>query len=84
MTTTRIWLKLAIAFTVLIVVLTAIGQSELRRMHEINDTLTGITGTRSEKLQIAREALTLSNHNSRITMEIFLVKIKSTDSQFVG
>ena len=43
-------------------------------MHEINDTLSDITGRRSDKLQLAREALTLSNRNSRITMEIFLVQ----------
>jgi PAS domain S-box-containing protein len=43
-------------------------------MHQINDTLSGITGVRSDKLQLAREGLTLSNRNNRITMEIFLVQ----------
>src|SRR5580658_10115759 len=62
------------AFAVLIAVLVGIGQLGLRRMHEVNDTLTGITGARSDKLQLAREVLTLSNRNSRITMEVFLVQ----------
>jgi diguanylate cyclase (GGDEF)-like protein len=43
-------------------------------MHEINDNLSDITGRRSDNLQLAREALMLSNRNSRITMEIFLVQ----------
>jgi len=67
-------LRLGVAFAVLIAVLVGIGQLGLRRMHEINDTLSDITGVRSDKLQLAREALTFSNRNSRITMEIFLVQ----------
>lgn len=70
----HIGLRLGMAFAVLIAVLMGIGQLGLRRMHEINDTLSGITGARSEELQLAREVLTLSNHNSRITMEVFVVQ----------
>src|ERR1019366_3714509 len=62
------------AFAFLIAVLVGVGQLGLRRMHEINDTLSDITGSRSAKLQLAREALTFSNRNSRITLEIFLVR----------
>jgi diguanylate cyclase (GGDEF)-like protein/PAS domain S-box-containing protein len=62
------------AFAVLIAILMGIGQLGLRRMHEINETFVDITGRRSTKLQLAREALKFSNRNSRITMEIFLVK----------
>ena len=62
------------AFAFLIALLAAIGQLGLRRMHEINDIHSDITGRRSDKLQLAREALTLSNRNSRITMEIFLLQ----------
>src|SRR5664279_3121798 len=43
-------------------------------MQDINETLGDITDRRSDKLQLVREALTLSNRNSRITMEIFLVQ----------
>jgi len=67
-------LRLGVAFAVLIAILVGIGQLGLRRMHEINDILSDITGRRSDKLQLAREALTFSNRNSRITMEIFLVQ----------
>src|ERR1035438_5359880 len=62
------------AFAVLITMLVGIGQSGLHRMKEIDATLSDITGRRSDKLQLAREALTLSNRNSRITMELFLVQ----------
>jgi len=63
-----------VAFAVLIVILAGIGQLGLRRMHQINDTLSDITGRRLEKLQLAQEASTLSNRNSRITMAIILVE----------
>ena len=69
----HIGLRLGMAFAFLIAVLVGVGQLGLRRMHEINDTLSDITGSRSAKLQLAREALTFSNRNSRITLEIFLV-----------
>src|ERR1017187_5471154 len=62
------------AFAVLIAMLVGIGQSGLRRMKEIDESLSDITGRRSDKLQLAREALLLSNRNSRNTMEIFLVQ----------
>ncbi len=62
------------AFAVLIAMLVGIGQSGLRRLKEIDESLSDITGRRSDKLQLAREALTLSNRNSRITMEVFLVQ----------
>ncbi|MFZ0198448.1 MAG: EAL domain-containing protein [Candidatus Sulfotelmatobacter sp.] len=60
------------AFAVLIAMLIGIGQSGLRRMKEIDENLKEITGKRSEKRDLAQEALTFSNRNSRITMEIFL------------
>ena len=62
------------AFAVLIAMLVGIGQSGLRRMKEIDESLSDITGRRSDKLQLSREALRLSNRNSRITMEIFLLQ----------
>jgi diguanylate cyclase (GGDEF)-like protein/PAS domain S-box-containing protein len=70
----HIGLRLGIAFGVLIGILVGIGQLGLRRMHEVNATLSDITGRQSAKLQLAREAMTLSNRNSRITMEIFLLQ----------
>ena len=69
-----IGLRLGTAFAALIVILVAIGQFGLRRMHEINQSLSDITGRQTAKLQLAERALDLSNRNSRITMEIFLVK----------
>jgi diguanylate cyclase (GGDEF)-like protein/PAS domain S-box-containing protein len=69
----HVGLRLGLAFAVLIALLVGIGQFGLRRMHEINDTLSSITEGRSDKLQLAREVMTFSNRNSRITMEIFLL-----------
>ncbi len=72
-----IGLRVGMAFAVLLALLLGIGQSGLRRVQEINATLNDITGRRSAKLQLSREAFELSNQNSRITMEIFLVRDKA-------
>ena len=61
------------AFAVLIAMLVGIGESGLRRMNAIDKNLSDIAG-RSDTAQFAREALTLSNSNSRITLEIFLLR----------
>jgi diguanylate cyclase (GGDEF)-like protein/PAS domain S-box-containing protein len=68
---------LGVAFTVLIAILLGIGPLGLRRMNEINENLGAITGRKEIDLQLARRALMLSNSNSRITMEIVLVKNRS-------
>jgi diguanylate cyclase (GGDEF)-like protein/PAS domain S-box-containing protein len=70
----RIGLRLGIAFTVLIALLAGIGQFGLRRMQTIDETLSDITGRKLTDLQVARKALTLSDDNSRIAMEIALVE----------
>ena len=74
MKTKYIALRLGMAFAFLLAILVGVGQSGLRRVQEINATLNDITGRRAAKLQLSREAFMLSNQNSRITMEIFLVK----------
>jgi diguanylate cyclase (GGDEF)-like protein/PAS domain S-box-containing protein len=71
--TKYIGLRLGIAFGALIALLAGIGQLGLRRMHEIDGSFSDIIGRQSSKLQLAQRALELSNRNSRITMEIFLV-----------
>jgi diguanylate cyclase (GGDEF)-like protein/PAS domain S-box-containing protein len=68
-----IGLRLGTAFAVLIVILVGIGQLGLRRTQEINKALSDIAGRQTAKLQLAQRALELSNRNSRITMELFLV-----------
>jgi diguanylate cyclase (GGDEF)-like protein/PAS domain S-box-containing protein len=70
----HIGLTLGMAFALLIAMLVGIGQSGLRRMKEIDQNLSDITGRRSDKLELSRQALRLSNRNSRITMEIFLLQ----------
>jgi diguanylate cyclase (GGDEF)-like protein/PAS domain S-box-containing protein len=65
---------LGAAFAVLIAILLAIGQLGLRRMQTIDETLSDITGSKLTDLQLARRALTISNDNNRIVMEIVLVK----------
>ena len=67
-------LRLSLAFAVLIALLAGIGQLGLRRMKDVDNTLTDITGRRLNNVRLAREALTLSNRNSRITMELFLLQ----------
>jgi hypothetical protein len=69
----HIGLRLGAAFAVLIAILLGIGWLGLR-MHEIDKTLGDITDRQSTNLDLARKALMLSNINSRIAMEIVLVK----------
>jgi diguanylate cyclase (GGDEF)-like protein/PAS domain S-box-containing protein len=70
----RVGPRLGVAFAVLIALLAGIGQFGLRRMQTIDETLGHITGRLLTDLQLARRALTLSDDNSRITMEIVLVE----------
>jgi diguanylate cyclase (GGDEF)-like protein/PAS domain S-box-containing protein len=65
---------LGVAFAVLIALLAGIGQFGLRRMQTIDETRSEITGRKLTDLNLARKALTVSDDNSRITMEIVLVE----------
>lgn len=80
MTRNHIATKLGLAFGVLVAILIGIGSLGLSRMDQINASLDGVLGRRWGKLQLAREALAYSTRNSRITMEVFLLK----DKQQIG
>jgi|GEM_PF-3759548 len=67
-----VWL--VVAFAVLVGLLIAVGYLGIHRMDQINADLEDILGRRWATLQLAREALTYSNRNSRITMQLFLMK----------
>jgi len=70
----QIALRLGLAFSLVVALLIAIGDLGLRRMDLINADLQDIMGREWRKLSLSREAATLSNRNSRITMELFLVQ----------
>ncbi|MFI5089847.1 MAG: PAS domain S-box protein [Terriglobales bacterium] len=70
----RVGLRLGVAFGLLIAISVGIGYLGLSRMDQINAGLQEVLGRRWAKLQMTREALTYSNRNSRITMEVFLVR----------
>jgi PAS domain S-box-containing protein len=70
----QIGTRLGVAFGVLIAILSGIGYLGLSRADQSNANLNDILGKRWIKMQLAREALTYSNRNSRITMQIFLLK----------
>jgi Four helix bundle sensory module for signal transduction len=72
--TKDIGLSLGTSFAVLIAILLGVGQLGLRRTQEIDETLVDITGRLLTNLQLARKALSISNDNSRVTMEIVLVE----------
>jgi diguanylate cyclase (GGDEF)-like protein/PAS domain S-box-containing protein len=72
--TKRIGLRLGVAFAILIALLAGIGQFGLRRMQTIDKSLSDITGSKSIDLDLARRALTISNENNRIVMEIVLLE----------
>ena len=61
------------AFALLIAMLVGIGESGLRQLKEIDKNLSDIA-RRSDTAQLARKALTLSNSNSRVALEVFLVR----------
>ena len=69
-------IRLGLAFALVVALLVAVGNLALRRMDQINADLQDITGSRLTELHIAREAATYSTRNSRLTMQIFLVKDK--------
>jgi len=73
-TNRHIRLRLGMAFAVLIAILLGIGWQGLHRMKEVDATLRNITGRRMNNVRLVREAMTLSNRNSRITMELFLLQ----------
>ena len=64
--------KLGIAFALLISILLAVGWLGLSRMGRLNDEREEIIGERWARVQLSREALSYSNQNNRLTMQIFL------------
>ena len=74
MKTKHVGLRLGVAFAILIALLVGIGKFGLRRMQTIDKSLSDITGSKSTDLDLARRALTISNDNNRIVMEIVLVE----------
>jgi signal transduction histidine kinase len=72
--TRQLAIRLGLAFGILIALLITVGDLGLSRMNRINADLQEIMGRQWAKLQLAREMAEYSNRNSRITMEIFLLK----------
>jgi diguanylate cyclase (GGDEF)-like protein/PAS domain S-box-containing protein len=70
----NIGLRLGVAFAILIALLLAIGQFGLRRMQQIDESVGNITRKQLTDLTLAQRALTLSNDNNRIVMQIVLVE----------
>jgi diguanylate cyclase (GGDEF)-like protein/PAS domain S-box-containing protein len=74
LTSPQIGIRLGIAFVFLVAILIGIGILGLSRMEQSNAALEDLTGRQWSKLQLAQDALTYSNQNSRITVELFLLK----------
>ena len=74
MTSRQIGLRLGIAFGLLVAILIGIGYLGLSRMNQINANLNDVIGRQWTTLHLSRQALSYSSRNSRITMEIFLLK----------
>lgn len=70
----RVAIGLGLAFGVVVALLIVVGDLGLRRMDHINSNLQDMVGSQWNKLRMAREAMTYSNRNSRITMQVFLLK----------
>lgn len=67
-------MKLGMAFAFLVALLIGIGYLGLSRMNQINANLNDVVGEQWITLHWSREALAYSSRNSRITMEILLLK----------
>ncbi|HXZ80258.1 MAG TPA: EAL domain-containing protein [Terriglobales bacterium] len=80
----RIAFFLAVAFTVLVGILIAVGELGIKRMDQINADFEDILGRRWNKLQLSREALAYSNRNVRITMLVFLTQDKDQTDQLLA
>lgn len=69
----RIGAILGIAFALLIVILSGAEWLGLRRMAQINQEMRNLVNKHWPQIQLASEALRISNLNNRITMQIFLL-----------
>jgi two-component system, sensor histidine kinase and response regulator len=65
--------KLGIAFALLVSVLAGAGWLAMRRVSELNRDMKQTIDDHWAKVQIASEALSYSNLNNRITMQVFLL-----------
>ncbi|MFZ0813906.1 MAG: ATP-binding protein [Candidatus Sulfotelmatobacter sp.] len=70
----EIAVRLGLAFSLLVALLIAVGDLGLRRVDRVNVDLQEVMSTQWNKVRLSREAVTHSNRNSRITMQIFLLK----------
>ncbi|MGA2966683.1 MAG: PAS domain S-box protein [Terriglobales bacterium] len=70
----QVAVRLGLAFSILVALLIAVGDLGLRRMDRINADLQDITGKQWAKVRLSRDTESSSNRNSRITMQIFLLK----------
>jgi diguanylate cyclase (GGDEF)-like protein len=62
-----------IAFALLILILLGVGWLGLNRMAQVNQNTTRMANTCWPKIELASEALRISNLNNRITMQVFLL-----------
>ena len=70
----QVALRLGLAFGLLVVMMVIVGDQGLRRMDQINNDLQDMMSQQWSKVRISREALALSNRNSRMTMQVFLLR----------
>ena len=70
----HIGMKLGVAFAIPVAVLTAVGWLGLSQMSQINDGINEILAHNWSKVQIVNQALSYSNSNNRITMQVFFLK----------
>jgi PAS domain S-box-containing protein len=70
----HIGMKLGGALAILVAILAAVGWLGLSRMSQINEGMNQIVGQHWSKVQIVNQALSYSNLNNRITMQVFLLK----------
>jgi len=80
----KVAVRLGLAFSVFGVLLIVIGDLGLRRMDRINADLLDIMDRQWTTVQLSLEAVAYSSSNSRITMQVFLLKDKDKDKEQIG
>ena len=69
----QVAVRLGLAFSLLVALFMVVGDLELRRVDQINADLQDLMSKQWSKLRQSRQAVTYSNRNSRITMQVFLL-----------
>src|SRR5437868_1046660 len=68
--------RVSLSFGLLVAILISIGWVGIRHLRRVDDNLAEMDDQRWDKVKLSRQAQALSNVNSRLTIEVFLLEDK--------